>query len=182
MDPLRIALCIAFYGPKLDCVVDACCCEDIALLDVVHRADPSTLMRAWQFEHWFALAGVPEIDRAVLTGSDESLQIDRPHSVYRIIMALEDYLRLFLSLPGNDLPIEPRSDEVIVVEAIDVQYFCSVFIEGFDESTLREIPLFESEISANRAKIIRVQAKLDPIDRVLMSTQSIDELQGSCVP
>lgn len=62
MDTLRIALRIAFYGPELDDVIYPCSCEDIALFDVVHCADPAALVRAWQFEHWFALACVPEVD------------------------------------------------------------------------------------------------------------------------
>lgn len=146
MDALWIALCIAFYGPELDCVVDACSREDVALLDVVHRADPATLVGAWQFEHGLALAGVPQVDGTVLTSCDESLQVDSAHSVDGVIMAFEDYFSFFFGFPSDDLSIETRSDEVIAIEAIDIEYFCGVLIEGFDESSLREVPLLESEV------------------------------------
>lgn len=146
MDALWIALCIAFYGPELDCVVDACSREDVALLDVVHRADPPTLVGAWQFEHGLALAGVPQVDGTVLTSCDESLQVDSAHSVDGVVMTFEDYFSLFFGLPSDDLPIKTRSDEVIAIEAIDIEYFCGVLIEGFDESSLREVPLLESEV------------------------------------
>lgn len=163
-------------------MVDACSCKDIALFDVVHRADPATLVSSWQFKHRFALAGVPEIDGPVLAGSDKSLQIDSTHSVDGVIMTFEDYFGLFFGLPCDDLPIEARSNEIAAVEAIDVKHFCSVLVEGFDESSLREIPLLESEVSTDGAKIIGVEAELDPIDRVLMSAQSVDELQGPRIP
>lgn len=61
-------------------------------------------------------------------------------------MPFEDYFGLFFGFPSDDLPIKARSDEVIAVEAIDIEYFCSMLIEGFDESSLREVPLLESEV------------------------------------
>ena len=182
MDALRIALRVAFYRPQLDGVVDACSREDVALLDVVHRADPAALVGAGQLEYGLALAGVPEVDGAVLAGRDESLQVDGPHSVDRVVVPLEDYLGLLLGLPGDDLPIEARCDEVVAVEAVDVEYFCGVFVEGFDESTLREIPLLESEVGADGAEIIGVDAELDAIDSVLMSAQGVDELERPRIP
>lgn len=61
-------------------------------------------------------------------------------------MPFEDYFSFFFGLPSDDLPIEARSDEIIAVEAINIEYFCGMLIEGFDESSLREVPLLESEV------------------------------------
>lgn len=58
-------------------------------------------------------------------------------------MSFEDDFGLFFSFPAYYLTIKARRDEIITIQAIDIQNLRVVLIECFDETSLGEVPLLE---------------------------------------
>ena len=73
------------------------------MLDDVEAADPSAFVGRGEFEDWFGLLSVPEIDGSVLASCDEFLEVDGTDSIYGVFMALVCYLSLLLGFPCDYL-------------------------------------------------------------------------------
>lgn len=57
-----------------------------------------------------------------------------------------------------------------------------MLVESLDQPSLGKVPLLESEICTNRAKIIGVCAEFNAIYGIFMSSQSVNQLQRPRVP
>jgi hypothetical protein len=51
-----------------------------------------------------------------------------------------------------------------------------MLVEGLDKSSLREVPLLESQICTNRAQIVGINSKFDAVDRIFMASEGVNEL------
>jgi hypothetical protein len=123
---------ITLDSPNFHDVVNTRSCEDISLLEIVQGADPSFFMCICELEYWLTFLSMPKIDWAILAGSYKSLQIDCSHSVYGIVMAFEYDFGLFLCLPCNYLAIVAWSNEIVSIEAINVQYLWIMLVKSFN--------------------------------------------------
>jgi hypothetical protein len=152
------------------------------LLEVVEGADPSFGVGPCELEHWLIPFCVPKIDGAVLACGYELLEVDAPHSIDGIVVPFVYYFSLFFSFPRNHLTVVARGYEILTVETVNIEDLCTMLVESLDQPSLGKVPLLESEICTNGAKIIGVCAEFNAIYGIFMPSQSVNQLQRPRVP
>ena len=148
--------------------------EKVGLLETIHGTDPAFAMCMRHLPHWLNLASIPEIDWPILAGSHKLFLIDCAYSINRVIMALVDDFGLFFCFPGNDLMVTTTTQKILTIKTINVKCLSGVLVKGLDQSSLRNIPVFDTQIRRDRAQTIRVLSKLDSINMMLMACQGMN--------
>ena len=173
---------VLLNSPYLYTVVNTCSGKYIALLDIIHSSYPALAVSILTLKYRFSFPYVPEVDWTVLTSSNKSLLVDGSHPVNGVVVTFEDHLCLSLGFPCYHLLVVARTDEIVSVEVIHIQNLCIVLVVCANQTSLREIPVFQSQISTDRTNIIGVNSKFDAIDSIFMSSQSVNKSATTSIP
>lgn len=75
-----------------------------------------------------------------------------------------------------------RTHKIITIYCIDIQYFSIMPVICLNDPPLGRLPLLHGQIRPHRAQIIGVHPKLNPINRIAMPLQRINNASASYIP